>query len=174
MISTSLACSMNSFISASMVQSLGAEFVEVDFQEDGAGQGGYAKEMSKEFIEDNNRAGFHCSNHFFSNELRCRPAWDQGRGDNDIEQVQSLGAEFVEVDFQEDGAGQGGYAKEMSKEFIAPSSWKSTSTNSAPKDWTCSRTAGRVSKPRTIAPMLQSLRSLLDWSGYCSWKDSPQ
>jgi NAD(P) transhydrogenase len=34
------------------------------------------------------------------------------------EQVQSLGAEFVEVDFQEDGAGQGGYAKEMSKEFI--------------------------------------------------------
>ncbi|KAJ5323347.1 NADP transhydrogenase beta subunit [Penicillium atrosanguineum] len=34
------------------------------------------------------------------------------------EQVQSLGAEFVEVDMQEDGAGQGGYAKEMSKEFI--------------------------------------------------------
>ena len=33
------------------------------------------------------------------------------------EQVQSLGAEFIEVDFQEDGAGQGGYAKEMSKEF---------------------------------------------------------
>ncbi|KAJ5494926.1 hypothetical protein N7539_000042 [Penicillium diatomitis] len=33
------------------VQSLGAEFIEVDFQEDGAGQGGYAKEMSKEFIE---------------------------------------------------------------------------------------------------------------------------
>lgn len=34
------------------------------------------------------------------------------------EQVQSLGAEFVEVEIQEDGAGQGGYAKEMSKEFI--------------------------------------------------------
>ncbi|RAQ58854.1 NAD(P) transhydrogenase [Aspergillus flavus] len=34
------------------------------------------------------------------------------------EQVQSLGAEFIEVDIQEDGAGQGGYAKEMSKEFI--------------------------------------------------------
>ncbi|KAE8154249.1 NAD(P) transhydrogenase beta subunit-domain-containing protein [Aspergillus avenaceus] len=34
------------------------------------------------------------------------------------EQVQSLGAEFIEVDMQEDGAGQGGYAKEMSKEFI--------------------------------------------------------
>ena len=34
------------------------------------------------------------------------------------EQVQSLGAEFIEVDYQEDGAGQGGYAKEMSKEFI--------------------------------------------------------
>lgn len=34
------------------------------------------------------------------------------------EQVQSLGAEFVEVDIKEDGAGVGGYAKEMSKEFI--------------------------------------------------------
>lgn len=34
------------------------------------------------------------------------------------EQVQSLGAEFIEVDIQEDGAGQGGYAKVMSPEFI--------------------------------------------------------
>lgn len=34
------------------------------------------------------------------------------------EQVQSLGAEFVEVDIEEDGSGTGGYAKEMSKEFI--------------------------------------------------------
>src|ERR1700712_3173326 len=34
------------------------------------------------------------------------------------EQVQSLGAEFIEVDFQEDGSGAGGYGKEMSKEFI--------------------------------------------------------
>jgi NAD(P) transhydrogenase len=34
------------------------------------------------------------------------------------EQVQSLGAEFVEVDMEEDGSGVGGYAKEMSKEFI--------------------------------------------------------
>src|ERR1700733_13975216 len=34
------------------------------------------------------------------------------------EQVQSLGAEFVEVDIEEDGSGGGGYAKEMSKEFI--------------------------------------------------------
>ncbi|KAH8587461.1 NAD(P) transhydrogenase mitochondrial precursor [Bisporella sp. PMI_857] len=33
------------------------------------------------------------------------------------EQVQSLGAEFVEVDFEEDGSGTGGYAKEMSKGF---------------------------------------------------------
>lgn len=33
------------------------------------------------------------------------------------EQVQSLGAEFIEVDFQEEGSGAGGYAKEMSKEF---------------------------------------------------------
>ena len=33
-------------------------------------------------------------------------------------QVQSLGAEFLEVDIEESGDGQGGYAKEMSKEFI--------------------------------------------------------
>jgi hypothetical protein len=34
------------------------------------------------------------------------------------EQVQSLGAEFIEVDMKEDGSGAGGYAKTMSKEFI--------------------------------------------------------
>lgn len=34
------------------------------------------------------------------------------------EQVQSLGAEFLEVAMEESGEGQGGYAKEMSKEFI--------------------------------------------------------
>ncbi len=34
------------------------------------------------------------------------------------EQVQSMGAEFLELDFQEDGTGAGGYAKEMSKAFI--------------------------------------------------------
>merc|ERR1712226_1481405 len=34
------------------------------------------------------------------------------------EQVESMGAEFLEVDIQEDGSTVGGYAKEMSKEFI--------------------------------------------------------
>ena len=34
------------------------------------------------------------------------------------EQVQSLGADFLEVEIHEDGSGAGGYAKEMSKEFI--------------------------------------------------------
>ncbi len=34
------------------------------------------------------------------------------------EQVESLGAEFLEVDSKEDGAGVGGYAKTMSREFI--------------------------------------------------------
>lgn len=34
------------------------------------------------------------------------------------EQVQSLGAEFLEVSIKEDGSGAGGYAKTMSKEFI--------------------------------------------------------
>ena len=35
------------------------------------------------------------------------------------EQVASMGAEFLQVDVQEDGSGQGGYAKEMSPAFIA-------------------------------------------------------
>lgn len=34
------------------------------------------------------------------------------------EQVESLGAEFLEVSVEEDGSGSGGYAKVMSKEFI--------------------------------------------------------
>jgi len=34
------------------------------------------------------------------------------------EQVESMGAEFLEVDIAEDGSTEGGYAKEMSKEFI--------------------------------------------------------
>lgn len=34
------------------------------------------------------------------------------------EQVQSLGAEFLEVSVKESGDGAGGYAKVMSKEFI--------------------------------------------------------
>lgn len=34
------------------------------------------------------------------------------------EQVESLGAEFIEVDMKEEGSGTGGYAKQMSKEFI--------------------------------------------------------
>jgi NAD(P) transhydrogenase subunit alpha len=34
------------------------------------------------------------------------------------EQVESMSAEFLELEFEEDGSGQGGYAKTMSKEFI--------------------------------------------------------
>ncbi|MCY4192036.1 MAG: Re/Si-specific NAD(P)(+) transhydrogenase subunit alpha [Rhodospirillaceae bacterium] len=34
------------------------------------------------------------------------------------QQVESMGAEFLELDFEEDGSGEGGYAKVMSKEFI--------------------------------------------------------
>lgn len=34
------------------------------------------------------------------------------------EQVESLGAEFLEVEIEEDGEGAGGYGKVMSKEFI--------------------------------------------------------
>ena len=35
------------------------------------------------------------------------------------EQVESMNAEFLELDFSEDGSGEGGYAKAMSAEFIA-------------------------------------------------------
>ncbi len=35
------------------------------------------------------------------------------------QQVESMGAEFLELDYVEDGSGSGGYAKEMSAEFIA-------------------------------------------------------
>lgn len=35
------------------------------------------------------------------------------------EQVESMGAEFLMLDFEEDGSGSGGYAKTMSDEFIA-------------------------------------------------------
>ena len=34
------------------------------------------------------------------------------------EQAKSLGAEFLTVEMEESGEGQGGYSKEMSKEFI--------------------------------------------------------
>ena len=34
------------------------------------------------------------------------------------QQVESMGAEFLELAFEEDGAGSGGYAKKMSEEFI--------------------------------------------------------
>lgn len=34
------------------------------------------------------------------------------------EQVESMGGEFLELEFEEDGSGEGGYAKVMSKEFI--------------------------------------------------------
>lgn len=34
------------------------------------------------------------------------------------DEVQSMGAEFLELDFEEDGTGTGGYAKVMSKAFI--------------------------------------------------------
>ncbi len=34
------------------------------------------------------------------------------------EQVESMGAEFLEIEMKEEGETVGGYAKEMSKEFL--------------------------------------------------------
>jgi Alanine dehydrogenase/PNT, C-terminal domain len=42
-------------IAREQVESLGGEFLEVSIQEDGAGGGGYAKKMSKAFIEEEMR-----------------------------------------------------------------------------------------------------------------------
>jgi hypothetical protein len=41
------------------------------------------------------------------------------------EQAKSLGAEFLTVELEESGEGQGGYAKEMSPAFIAAEVWPS-------------------------------------------------
>ena len=49
---------------------MGAEFLELEFEEDGTGDGGYAKVMSKEFnefLEEEHRAG-----HFGRQEHRAR------------------------------------------------------------------------------------------------------
>ena len=50
------------------------------------------------------------------------------------EQVESMGAEFLEVDIKEDGSTDAGYAKEMSKEFIeAEMKGEATSSAITPK-----------------------------------------
>lgn len=47
-----LVCSTESpCVCSFQAKSLGAEFLTVDVEESGEGSGGYAKEMSKEFIE---------------------------------------------------------------------------------------------------------------------------
>jgi hypothetical protein len=53
-------------------KSLGAEFLTVDLKESGEGAGGYAKEMSKEFIEAEVRRGTAAPSH--SCVLRCPAA----------------------------------------------------------------------------------------------------
>jgi NAD/NADP transhydrogenase alpha subunit len=52
------------------------------------------------------------------------------------EQAKSLGAEFLTVDVKESGEGTGGYAKEMSKEFIEAEVWfyVDSQFGSVPKD----------------------------------------
>lgn len=48
---------------AEQAQSLGAEFLRVEMEETGEGGGGYAKEMSPEFIEAEVRAFSFCCFH---------------------------------------------------------------------------------------------------------------
>lgn len=56
----------------------------------------------------------HSDNHDFDNNMTCFLTVRQAA----LEQFKSFGAEPLEVDLKESGEGVGGYAKEMSKEFI--------------------------------------------------------
>ena len=67
------------------------------------------------------------------------------------EQAQSLGAEFLEVDFEESGEGAGGYAKEMSKEWHEVRRVHSSSRQ---------QTAHRSQRPHTAQLTRASLLSL--------------
>lgn len=49
--------------------------LQVDIQESGEGQGGYAKEMSKEFIEAEVGAQQHIRGTHLMMHRRCRVAW---------------------------------------------------------------------------------------------------
>ena len=71
------------------------------------------------------------------------------------EQVESLGAEFLTVEIEEDGSGQGGYAKEMSKVGRAGSTDTDSVRLSSTPRWLCSS-----SKRRTLissSPRLSSV-----------------
>ena len=48
------------------------------------------------------------------------------------EQAKSLGAEFLTVDLEESGEGTGGYAKEMSKEFLDAEVYRDTAPSATP------------------------------------------
>ena len=68
---------------AEQIESMGAQFLMLDFDEDGSGEGGYAKPASEEFIKKGNgaiqttssRSG-HCNNH---SAYTSRPALSSGR-----------------------------------------------------------------------------------------------
>lgn len=62
------------------------------------------------------------------------------------EQVESLGAEFLTVEMDEDGTGVGGYAKEMSKVSGSVSVWRADGRrpSSMPR-WRCSRLRPKMS-----------------------------
>lgn len=59
------------------------------------------------------------------------------------EQVESLGAEFLTVEMEEDGSGSGGYAKEMSKVSFTSAAGADRRPSSMLR-WRCSS-----SRPRT-------------------------
>ena len=49
----------------------------------------------------------------------CEEKIEEGVAVPDIFGEEAMGGQFLEVDYQEDGSGAGGYAKEMSKEWHA-------------------------------------------------------
>lgn len=60
----------------------------------------------------------HCALSLHDKEIICFASSHPSHRAAALEQFKSLGAEPLEVDIKESGEGQGGYAKEMSKEFI--------------------------------------------------------
>ena len=72
------------------------------------------------------------------------------------EQAKSLGAEFLTVEIEESGEGSGGYAKEMSPEFIAA-------------EVRCAGRAGRAGAPVLLATLcFMRARCCEKWRR-CTW-----
>ena len=75
------------------------------------------------------------------------------------QQIESMGAEFLELDFKEEGAGAGGYAKQMSPEFIkAEMDLFATQAKDVDIIITTALIPGKPAPKLITAPMVESMR----------------